>query len=291
MFPGISFLIDFPLFYFIAMNTSNNKVLSLPSSIAYVLVFAALLSYSCDITADGPPTANFGKQAVHPIPSLTQSKNTSPCVVELFTSEGCSSCPPADKLVAAAQNEFKDNSIVLSYHVDYWDRLGWKDPFSKSAYSQRQRQYAEHLNLESVYTPQIVVNGTTEFVGSNKSALWNAIGSYKNSGTGTIETETVLVSDKQLRVNYHYPALRAKENIVLELVLKNAVTQVKRGENGGATLTHINIVQDIVQKNESKGSVTFNLPANFAKENYWVVAFIQNSDSFEITNAKKIIII
>jgi hypothetical protein len=222
---------------------------------------------------------------------LPQSVNNSPCVVELFTSEGCSSCPPADKLVAAAQKEFNKGTIVLCYHVDYWDRLGWKDPFSKSAYSQRQRQYAEHLSLESVYTPQIVVNGKTEFVGSNKSALWNAIGSYKNSGNNTIETETVLVNDKQLWVNYHYPALRAKEIIVLELVLNSAATQVKRGENSGATLTHINIVQDIVQKNESKGSATFNLPANFAKENYWIVAFIQNIDSFEITNAKKQIII
>jgi hypothetical protein len=218
-------------------------------------------------------------------------KNTSPSVVELFTSEGCSSCPSADKLAAVAQKEFNDNTIVLSYHVDYWDRLGWKDPFSKSAYSDRQRQYAQHLNLESVYTPQVIVNGKTEFVGSNKSALYNAISNYKSSVISVIETESPLVINQQLSVKYNYAALKANEQIVFELVLKNASIQVKRGENSGATLKHINIVQDIVQKNESNGTATFNLPANFTKENYLIVAFIQNNESLEITNAKKITII
>jgi len=100
-----------------------------------------------------------------------------------------------------------------------------------------------------------------------------------------------LITNQQLSVKYNYAALQANENVVLELVLKNATTQVERGENGGATLSHINIVQDIVQKNESKGTATFNLPANFTKENYLIVAFIQNNESFEITNAKKITII
>jgi hypothetical protein len=219
------------------------------------------------------------------------NKNASPSVVELFTSEGCSSCPAADKLVAVAQKEFGDNTIVLSYHVDYWDRLGWKDPFSKSAYTDRQRQYAQHLNLESVYTPQTIVNGKTEFVGSNKTALWNAINNYKKVSNNIIETETPVVNNQQLSVKYNYPALQANEQVVLELVLKNTTTLVKRGENSGATLNHINVVQDIVQKNESNGTATFNLPANFTKENYLIVAFIQNNESLEITNAKKITII
>jgi hypothetical protein len=273
------------------MHISINKVLSISYSIICVLIFAALLTYSIERVAEMAQKTNFGKPQDQSISLLPPLVNTSLCVVELFTSEGCSSCPPADKLVAAAQNEFKENTIILSYHVDYWDGLGWKDPFSKRAYSERQRQYAQHFKLESVYTPQAIVNGKTEFVGSNKSALWNAISSYKNSGNNSIETETVQVNDKQLQVNYHFTALQANENVVLELVLKNAATQVKRGENSGATLTHINIVQDIVQKNQSKGSATFNLPANFAKENYLVVVFIQNKASFEITNAKKVTII
>ncbi len=275
------------------MYISNAKVLAIRYSIiVYVVIFAGFITFSDRMVADMMQRMNFKMPVKSTAPVfLQQTKSTSPSVVELFTSEGCSSCPSADELVAVAQMEFNDNTIVLSYHVEYWDRLGWKDPFSKSDYSDRQRQYAQHFNLESVYTPQAIVNGKIEFVGSNKSALWNAISSYKSSGNRVIETETLLVNNQQLSVKYNYTALQENENVVLELVLKNASTKVKRGENSGATLSHINIVQDIVQKNESKGTATFNLPANFVKENYLIVAFIQNNKSFEITNAKKITII
>ena len=86
-------------------------------------------------------------------------------VLELFTSEGCSSCPSADKLLPQLA-KLDSNIIPLSFHVDYWNRLGWEDPFSSSEYSERQRSYAKQLNLESVYTPQLVVNGEYELVGS-----------------------------------------------------------------------------------------------------------------------------
>src|SRR5471032_1935701 len=86
-------------------------------------------------------------------------------LIELFTSEGCSSCPPADELVARIQKADKDKAVyILAYHVDYWNLLGWKDQFSNAANSQRQRQYASWLKLSEVYTPQIVVNGKKEFV-------------------------------------------------------------------------------------------------------------------------------
>src|SRR5476649_2001101 len=92
-------------------------------------------------------------------------------VIELFTSEGCSSCPPADALVAKVQKESADKPVyILAFHVDYWNRLGWKDAFSSAEYSYRQSQYARWLKLSSVYTPQIVVNGHTEFVGSEEGS-------------------------------------------------------------------------------------------------------------------------
>ena len=84
-------------------------------------------------------------------------------VLELFTSEGCSSCPSADRLLPQLA-KLDSNIIPLSFHVDYWNRLGWTDPFSSSEYSERQRSYASHLKLESVYTPQLVVNGEYELV-------------------------------------------------------------------------------------------------------------------------------
>ncbi len=272
------------------MHFSKYKLLNITYTIkVYTIVSAGLLIYSATRIAD-MKIMKLGFPAKKSMPLLQQSNNKVPSIVELFTSEGCSSCPSADKLVALAQKEFNENTIVLSYHVDYWDRLGWKDPFSKSIFSDRQRAYAQHLNLESVYTPQAIVNGQNEFVGSNKSALWNAINSYKISGNSFIEIETALVNNKQLKVKYNYALLQKNENVMLELVLKNATTQVKRGENSGATLSHINIVQEIIEKMESNGTATFNLPANFVKEDYMVVAFIQNKETFEISNAKKVTI-
>src|SRR5262245_43259594 len=88
-------------------------------------------------------------------------------ILELFTSEGCSSCPPADKLLPEL-TKLGSNIIPISFHVDYWNRLGWVDPFSSSNYSDRQRKYGEQFKLESIYTPQLVVNGEYELVGSNR---------------------------------------------------------------------------------------------------------------------------
>jgi hypothetical protein len=97
-------------------------------------------------------------------------------VLELFTSEGCSSCPPADELLAKIQKEAQGKDIyLLAYHVDYWDRLGWKDVFSNADYSKRQEQYGRWFNSSQIYTPQLIVNGKAEFVGSNEAAIRNAI--------------------------------------------------------------------------------------------------------------------
>src|ERR1700761_5494846 len=116
-------------------------------------------------------------------------------VVELFTSEGCSSCPEADELIARVQQRDRDLPVyVLAYHVDYWDRLGWKDAFSDAAYTDRQKRYASWLKVTSIYTPQVVVNGQTEFVGSESIALTNAI------KTALQQTHEVQVSLSGLRL-------------------------------------------------------------------------------------------
>src|SRR5476651_2422634 len=102
----------------------------------------------------------------------SKANNQRFAVVELFTSEGCSSCPPADEAIAKLQKESNGKPVyILAFHVDYWNRLGWKDVFSNADYSERQNEYAKYLRLESVYTPQVVVNGKKEFVGSEESTL------------------------------------------------------------------------------------------------------------------------
>src|SRR5580692_11082645 len=95
-------------------------------------------------------------------------------LVELFTSEGCSSCPPADEAVGRLKG-WKKNVYVLSFHVDYWNYLGWKDVFSNAAYSTRQQNYGDLFHLNSIYTPQIVVNGKAQFIGSDETALRSTI--------------------------------------------------------------------------------------------------------------------
>ena len=102
-------------------------------------------------------------------------------LVELFTSEGCSSCPPADIILEEVQKKYSDkNVLVLSYHVDYWDKLGWKDIFSNALFTERQEYYSNIFGLNSIYTPQAVVNGKKEFIGSNKSKVINSINEQLN---------------------------------------------------------------------------------------------------------------
>src|SRR5258706_7835451 len=112
--------------------------------------------------------------------SLAMFSQQNPVVIELFTSQGCSSCPAADKNLAEIIEDAEKNGqpvYGLSFHVDYWNYIGWKDPYSNPGYTARQHQYAQKLNSESVYTPQMIVNGEIEFVGSNKKASSEAVAS------------------------------------------------------------------------------------------------------------------
>ena len=111
--------------------------------------------------------------------ATVQGQSDSILVFELFTSQGCSSCPPADKALDLIKHTKQDKQIfVLSYHVDYWNRLGWKDPFSTAAVTAYQQAYATQFNSRSMYTPQVVVNGSTHFVGSNGPQLKKALDEY-----------------------------------------------------------------------------------------------------------------
>jgi hypothetical protein len=270
------------------MYISNAKVLTIEYLvIIYWLVIVGIIGYSTSMAMKAMLDKRSQPPARTSIGSIQKAKNLTPSVIELFTSEGCSSCPPADNLVAKAQKEFNDRTIVLSYHVDYWNNLGWKDRFSKKEFSDRQVEYAQHLHLESVYTPQAVVNGTTQFVGSDEGSLWRAIKSYARESNDNISIETTTISHNKLSVKYQDTSIGNNEELVVELVLKNAVTAVQRGENSGSTLYHTNIVEAISHEHDKSGIVDFDLPAGFLKENYILVAFVQNRKSLEITNALK----
>ncbi len=219
---------------------------------------------------------------------LQLNTKPTPTVVELFTSEGCSSCPPADRLLTSAQSSFGNEIIVLSYHVDYWDRLGWKDPFSKAIFSERQRAYSRKLNPESVYTPQAIVNGQAQFVGSDKKLLWNAISNYKSIDDKVVQLTIDKSNNGSINFEYNFDGLKKNEVVLIELILANATVAVKRGENSGSILNHTNIVQNILSKNTSKGRDSFLIPPNNANEKYSIVAFVQNIETLAINHAVQI---
>lgn len=211
-------------------------------------------------------------------------------VVELFTSEGCSSCPPADALVAKVQKESAGQPVyILAFHVDYWNRLGWKDVFSSHEYSSRQYQYSKWLKSE-VYTPQVIVNGRIEFVGSDEKSLRNAIktGLEKPAKTELSLNNTKVEGDK---VNVQYHAAGAGNlNLLIALIEKNATTRVQSGENGGRTLSHVQIVtqlKTIALKSNASGTESIALPHGFEPQKFELIGFVQNTSSGEISAATK----
>ncbi|MEP6465569.1 MAG: DUF1223 domain-containing protein [Parafilimonas sp.] len=225
----------------------------------------------------------------------SSAKNSTPtisdkgfAVVELFTSEGCSSCPPADAAVANLLKEHASNVYVLGYHVDYWNNLGWKDIFSNAAYTQLQRNYGRVFQLSSVYTPQIVVNGTDQFVGSDVNKLNAAVNKdLVQSPTVKLGIEATSTNNKTVTVNYTTDAADAKLKVAL--IQLSAEDKIKRGENSGATLHHVNIVRDLQTVVASaSGKITLNIPAGLDVKDCRVIAFTQNINDSKITAATEI---
>jgi hypothetical protein len=214
-------------------------------------------------------------------------------VVELFTSEGCSSCPPADELVARIQKENSDQPVyILSFHVDYWNNLGWKDPFSSAAYSKRQKEYASRLNLQSIYTPQVIVNGRTEFLGSDEDKMLNAIKSNLQKKSASLMTLKILQKNTdQAGLQYDIENVTGNISLLLAVIQKSATIKVERGENGGRTLSHVQIVRTLrmVSLNgKNSGAAQVILPSNMDHQEFEIIGFLQNEDTGEIIAAAKV---
>jgi hypothetical protein len=172
-----------------------------------------------------------------------------PIVVELFTSEGCSSCPPADALLA--QLASRPEILALSFHVDYWDRLGWKDPFSMPAATERQHRYAELLGLATVYTPQVVVDGKWQAVGSDRDEVERALNTARRDSSELPVELAVDHGHAQIRVGSSGEAVSAA--VLLIGFDRRHVTAVARGENSGRTLAHIDVVRHVEEVAEFDG--------------------------------------
>lgn len=220
------------------------------------------------------------------------SQNTGFAVVELFTSQGCSSCPSADRLLSEIVKENGDNEVFgLSFHVSYWNYLGWKDPYSNETFTKRQRDYGATFRSITIYTPQMVVNGKKEFVGSDRSNAKRAIAEALAEPSQHQLSLIVEKRDDKLVVNYDVEGPMKGYVINFALVERNIVTHVKRGENRNRTLQHDNVVRAFktlpIQKT---GQTELPIPNDLKTEDGNVIAYVQHKDGLAISGATRLVL-
>ena len=164
-------------------------------------------------------------------------------VVELFTSQGCSSCPAADKFVTSISHD-KD-ILALAWHVDYWDYLGWEDTFAKPDHADRQRRYSRSFGENQIYTPQAVINGRSHVIGSRGSIIQGVVKEYREQQKGMMVPINTTIHEDVLDIEISYEDSKAKANLWMVYFADEAVVKIERGENHGKDLTYSNIVRDI----------------------------------------------
>ncbi|MEO8218617.1 MAG: DUF1223 domain-containing protein [Acidobacteriota bacterium] len=218
-------------------------------------------------------------------------------VVELFTSQGCSSCPPADRLLTeiGSNQHWQGKVIPLAFHVDYWNRLGWSDPFSSPAWSQRQQNYASAFRSSQVYTPQAVVNGKVQMVGSNRAAVTSAIEDGARSAQAYRVSIALDPSGGSVQATVTAKAgtnVPAADLQLLLAVAENGIsTPVKRGENAGRDLRNDHIVRRLVNigtihhGDGTVRSVSVKLDPGWNRRNLEFVALLQDPSSLRIYGA------
>lgn len=211
--------------------------------------------------------------------------DTRPAVVELFTSQGCSSCPPADALLGELAR--RGDVIALAYHVDYWDNLGWKDPFASHSGTERQRSYSHALRLSGIYTPQMVIDGAVDVVGSDRRAVTAALGGLRQGTDVQVRRE-----GGALKVTVAAQKGAPAADVVLVAYQEQAETKVQRGENAGKSLTEYSIVRAVYPLGRWTGDATtfsYDL-AGIAADSNAVAVLVQTPEPGRILGAAKVAI-
>jgi hypothetical protein len=218
-----------------------------------------------------------------------------PVVVELFTSEGCSSCPPADRLLAAYASQ--PDVIALGEHVDYWDDLGWKDRFSSAAVTDRQRVYAASFGIGSIYTPEMVIDGRAEAIGSDDGAVRRAIAQAARAPHGRVQIGVEASGRDALAVSVEaaelpVPGRGDHDEAVVAITEDRLSTDVRRGENHGRVLAHTAVVRalTVLPRPTAAGAALhaagrLTLGADWKRENLKIVAFVQEARARRIVAA------
>jgi hypothetical protein len=190
------------------------------------IVFATVLVWPL------APGSSFSTEISHPR-----------AVVELFTSQGCSSCPPADRVLSDLVE--REDTLALAWHVDYWDYLGWKDTFARPANTERQKAYARSLGKRSVYTPQAVVNGRADVVGSRENSLLETIDAFAGTENGLSVPIEASVNSETIKIRVDNSPQAKGAKLWMVYFDKQRDVDVKRGENGGHRLRYSNIVRNM----------------------------------------------
>lgn len=220
--------------------------------------------------------------------------NRTPVVVELFTSEGCSSCPPADALLGKLEHLQPINGaqiIILGEHVDYWDKEGWRDRFSSPDYTQRQNEYAAKLHVNDSYTPQMIVDGADQFLGSDAQHAVKSITNAAQTPKVSLTVANVTVDGHRVSGEVSAPPFPFKGDLYAALVDPIDTTDVKKGENGGKHLEHAGVVRTMQRigslKDLAAGPRKFNLnaPSDAVPASMRVIVFAQRSDMGPIVGA------
>lgn len=226
------------------------------------------------------------------VESSSRSEAKAPfAIVELYTSEGCSSCPPADKILSNIHQQARQQGVrifTLSFHVDYWDYLGWKDPFSQREFSQRQRQYAQKLRASNVYTPQMIVNGVHAFGGYRADVAQKHIKQVLDQPAKVeVSLDAKPKETNALKILYRLNGQTSDDVLHIALVERDISTRVRRGENAGRTLLHDNVVHvfHTVKKPTGEGSVELMVPNHVHRDESSIIAYVQNTQDFSISGA------
>jgi hypothetical protein len=212
---------------------------------------------------------------------VNQAPNRAPVLVELFTSEGCSDCPPADHML----EQLDPRVVVLSEHVDYWNHDGWKDPYSSHENTLRQEAYARRFQIEDPYTPQMVVDGVAQFVGSDAKRAVAEIAKATERAKALVRVER---SSTGIQVDVDGSPTSA--GVFLALAQDSGTSQVSAGENKGRQLHHVAMLRSLRKIGSVKSGTTFSqkvpLPAS-AKEQR-VIVFVQEGDNGPVLGAAEL---
>ena len=222
--------------------------------------------------------------------------SSSGILVELFTSEACSSCPPADELLRrldSHQMPNREQIVVLGEHVDYWDGTGWRDRFSSRDYTDRQQEYARRFSLSGPYTPQIVVDGRREFVGNDARLLQSALSeaALKQKAEVVVSTEEISATELAVKIKISSLPQNAKRaDLYVALADNIDETRVDGGENSGRVLRHVAAVRSLqrIAKLGEQGiekEIRLRIPKPGTTENLRVIAFVQEPDNRAVLGA------